>query len=765
MRICNNCGTELNPGVSFCPQCGKACEVNISGHYSQQRSIKQENVGLTVGLASAFSIMIVGILIVLIFVLGGNENYYIKSGNVSADGSGELGTADEKENVKVVSGEIAFTAATYEVEVNKDIDMTKYLNCNGVDVGDISWFSDSDKMYVGSDGHVSVHDNGALCDLTASAKGNESIQTKCQLKTRTPGEDLAYQVESINNGKSEDEEIENGVVRVAVDTEGVQMVDLSVQKYEPAEHKDDYKWDKTLFYTLEDVDLNSNSDGKINSYVLEKKQFINKETDNRTEYEIYHNPDSDVINKIVSIEYLDKKLAIMEFYYTDDGKVNFIYSYEDVNYTPSYATPNRDGERFRFDHDTLVTWRIVENGEIMNYCSGSKEYEKVEKSYKNRVKNIADCPADIQSQFDESEKRMLNLAYIIMDKIVADEGISTISGYVYDYHDEEVEDAAVKLVSIDYNCDLYTTETDENGYYEIQIPTRDLEYSLYIEKPDHIEETICDVDADLDEINLAQEIIYLSPEDNNEYTCYFQFYDALNKDEEGFGMAVLEGVDVEVRRGVNNRDGDIVKSAHMNESYGEMMLKPGMYTVHITKTDYLDCYNSLFVSAETGNYLEVYATPALNDDEIRIVLTWGDDPNDLDSHLFTPSSSGLEEDYHICYYNMGDTGGNNSLDVDDTDGYGPETTTINHIQNGLYKFYVCDYTDCSGGNEESQRMSDSGAVVRVYGSQGLIQAFNVPVKRNGVIWEVFEIRDGKLIPNQRYYDSIGDKTWWQSTKW
>jgi hypothetical protein len=52
----------------------------------------------------------------------------------------------------------------------------------------------------------------------------------------------------------------------------------------------------------------------------------------------------------------------------------------------------------------------------------------------------------------------------------------------------------------------------------------------------------------------------------------------------------------------------------------------------------------------------------------------------------------------------------------------------------------------------------------VYGRDGLIQTFNVPVNKKGVIWEVFEIRDGTVIPNQRYYDSIGNKTWWQSNK-
>ncbi len=725
---------------------------------------KQENKALTIGIASGISVLLVALIFIVMFV-GDSGKYYLASGKTDKS----IEKKDETTDAEKISDEersLEFSSNIYEVETNKDVDMTKYLQCSGTELDNVTWSSDSDKMFVGSDGHVSLSEPGLECFLKASLKDNDKIMAECQLKTRTEAEDLVYQVEALNSSAhSEDEELEGGVVRLAYDNEGAEVIDLSVMNREPGERKDDYTWDKTLFYTLEDVDLSSNSDGKINSYYIEKKQFINKETGNDMEYEIYHNPDTEVINKIVSIEYMNKKLAINEFYYTDDGLVNFIFSYEDVNYTPSYATPNRDGERYRFSHDTMTTWRVVKDGKMYNYCYGSKEAEQLEKGYKGTVKKYSELNDEKRAEYDEKEKTMLNIAYNTFDKMVNAEGISRISGYVYDSSDIGIQDTEVMLSSTDFQCDLFRTVTDDLGYYEIRIPTRALVYSLLFDRTDRIEENICEIDAELDEINLVQETVYMSPEDSTEYECEIQFYDALNRDEDGYGMAMLDDVDVEIRRGVNNRNGDILMQFHADYSYETFNLTPGMYTIHTSKSGYLDCYSTLFVSGDTSNYLEVYATPALNEDEIRIVLTWDDDPNDLDSHLFTPSSSGLEEDYHICYYNMSDTYGNTSLDVDDTNGYGPETTTINHIQRGLYKFYVCDYTDCSEENEESTRMSESGATVRVYGSEGLMQTFNVPVKRSGVIWEVFEIRDGTLIPNQRYYDSIGDKTWWQSGKW
>ncbi len=762
MKICRKCGTTMPDEMKYCERCGAVLDgsaISSSAH----RGKRQENIGLTVGIASASSILIIGLLFLCIFVFGNPPTYYLASGYTGGDGKNQnsgkekADAADEGAN----AGQLSFSADTYEVDTNKDIDMTQYLQCSGMELTEVNWASDSDKMYVGSDGHVSVHENGIECTLTAVSKTDDAVKAQCHLKTRSAAEDLTYQVNAINGAKMEDEEVEDGVVRIAYNTEDSQNIDLSVQQYEPGERNDDYAWDKTLFYTLEDINLTSDADGKINSYLLEKKQFINSVSGNKMEYEIYQNPDTDVINKIVSIEYLEKKLAIMEFYFTDEGQVNFIYSYEDVNYTPSYATPNRDGERFLFSHDTLTTYRIVENGEMTNYCYGSAEKKRLKESYKG-IKMYSKCDADTQQKYDEKERDMLNLAYVTKDKITREEGLSTISGYVYDFCGEGMKDTEVKLTSQDYQCDLYTTMTDDSGYYEIRIPTRDLKYSLTFNKAGCIEEHICEVNANLDEINLMQETVRLSVEDSTEYPFWLDFYDALSKGDDG--MAPLKGIDVEIRRGVNNRSGDVVLQTYIESFGGTVSLLPGMYTVHSSKPGYLDCYTSLFVHSMREDYYQaIFLTPALDDDEIRIVLTWNISPGDLDSHLFTPSTSGLEEDYHICYYNMADTNGNTSLDVDDTDGYGPETTTINHIQRGLYKFYVCDYTECSENEEESELMGNSGATVCVYGSQGLIEMFNVPV-RKGVIWEVFEIRDGTLIPNQRYYDSIGDKTWWQSDK-
>ena len=118
-------------------------------------------------------------------------------------------------------------------------------------------------------------------------------------------------------------------------------------------------------------------------------------------------------------------------------------------------------------------------------------------------------------------------------------------------------------------------------------------------------------------------------------------------------------------------------------------------------------------------------------DGLRIVLSWNDDPQDLDSHLSYPGN-------HIWFGQK--TGSQANLDVDDTDGYGPETVTIERKEPGQkYLYAVHDYTDMSKtGNTNLSVIS--GAKVFVYVGNTLIKTYNVPQGgQAGNTWMVFMI--------------------------
>jgi len=125
-----------------------------------------------------------------------------------------------------------------------------------------------------------------------------------------------------------------------------------------------------------------------------------------------------------------------------------------------------------------------------------------------------------------------------------------------------------------------------------------------------------------------------------------------------------------------------------------------------------------------------------NLDGMRIVLSWGATPSDLDAHLAYGSS-------HIFYNHK--QGSNADLDVDDTDSYGPETITINQRNNGEeYVYAIHDYSDRD--NPNTTRLSGSQAKVFVYIGQSLVRTYYLPANgQAGNLWTVFKINgDGEM---------------------
>ena len=81
-----------------------------------------------------------------------------------------------------------------------------------------------------------------------------------------------------------------------------------------------------------------------------------------------------------------------------------------------------------------------------------------------------------------------------------------------------------------------------------------------------------------------------------------------------------------------------------------------------------------------------------------------------------------------------------TLDLDDVDSFGPETTTIKQQIEGVYRFSVHDYSNGSLTEQDhSFALSNSGAQVRVFRGSNLVATFNVPVNQEGTLWTVFEL--------------------------
>ena len=118
-----------------------------------------------------------------------------------------------------------------------------------------------------------------------------------------------------------------------------------------------------------------------------------------------------------------------------------------------------------------------------------------------------------------------------------------------------------------------------------------------------------------------------------------------------------------------------------------------------------------------------------NLDGLRVVLSWGARPADLDLHTAYPSN-------HVFWRSKRGTDAN--LDIDHTDSYGPETITLERKHSGdTYVFAVHDYTDRT--NPGSTALSDSQAKVFVYVGRSLVRSYYVPRNQVGNLWTVFRV--------------------------
>ena len=164
-----------------------------------------------------------------------------------------------------------------------------------------------------------------------------------------------------------------------------------------------------------------------------------------------------------------------------------------------------------------------------------------------------------------------------------------------------------------------------------------------------------------------------------------------------------------------------------------------------------DCFDEILPSA-SEKFIHAALSPELRRGEIRIILTWSATPADLDSHLYGPCPS--EPRFHV-YFSHPDAELVH-LDIDRTDGYGPETITIRRVTPGQYRYMVHDYTNRS--NPMSHALSQSGAEIRVHLNRE-VHRFRAQGTQSGAIWHVFDLEVAgdssvTLHPVDRYENSL-----------
>lgn len=158
----------------------------------------------------------------------------------------------------------------------------------------------------------------------------------------------------------------------------------------------------------------------------------------------------------------------------------------------------------------------------------------------------------------------------------------------------------------------------------------------------------------------------------------------------------------------------------------------GEQVIDTTAEGYIEVPNqTATVTADGDTERPIAMSPVVPVGQLRIVLEWGENPADLDSYLWLPDST------QILHNNKTDVNGTAVLNLDDTDGFGPETITILQENAGTYTYAVYNFS--RGHRGASTTISESGAIVRVYRGEKEIKVYPAPTSGDGNWWHVFDI--------------------------
>jgi len=123
----------------------------------------------------------------------------------------------------------------------------------------------------------------------------------------------------------------------------------------------------------------------------------------------------------------------------------------------------------------------------------------------------------------------------------------------------------------------------------------------------------------------------------------------------------------------------------------------------------------------------------LDSPAVQCVLAWGENPEDLDSHLAGPSDLGL---FHVYYSDQGSLSDPPyaNLDTDDTTSFGPEVVSISRVVPGRYRYSVRHY---AGDGD----IATSGARVElIIPTLGIFRYTPPPNQPEGTdIWRVVDL--------------------------
>jgi triacylglycerol esterase/lipase EstA (alpha/beta hydrolase family) len=187
-----------------------------------------------------------------------------------------------------------------------------------------------------------------------------------------------------------------------------------------------------------------------------------------------------------------------------------------------------------------------------------------------------------------------------------------------------------------------------------------------------------------------------------------------------------------------------VFNQHVDSQNLSLTLPVGNYMVLISKDNYLQgiakaCY--VVKNQQTSCELSLVPESHVEQGTLTSVLTWGENPQDLDTHLLKyDADSNLL--YHLYWRDLTDSLTGDNIDVDDQTSYGPETVTIQEVDvTASYFYFVHHYA----GSGSISTTSDAAVTIQ---TSDLSRTYNAPTSGSGQWWHVYTLTNGRIIPCQ-----------------
>ena len=256
-----------------------------------------------------------------------------------------------------------------------------------------------------------------------------------------------------------------------------------------------------------------------------------------------------------------------------------------------------------------------------------------------------------------------------------------------------------------------STTTDANGEYSLELEGGEYALSASADRHMAMSETV-QIEAD----------------------TYFEKNISLASSEGAITGTVINAVTGDALVGVHVTCGAMSATTDASGTY-RLTVEGGSYTLEFSLDGFISKSEEIEVRNGHDSTCDIALSPELENDQYRVVLTWGSRPRDLDSHLVWVND-------HVFYSHKTGISSDAQLDLDDTDAYGPETTTFKMLPGQTYVFYVLDFSNRS--NRNSTALSESGAKVEVYCGNTLLNTCTVPTSGAGNYWRVFTLRDGHI---------------------